>query len=305
MYSYNFNIQHQLSPTLLLESGYMGNTGHKQVGAVYANQPRLPANPLAPEPFAARVPFPRALPTFTETTNYQWSNYNAWFIKIEQRMWHGLSLTSHYTWAKMIDAAGPGQNMYNRRAERGLSDTDIRHNFIAGFVYDLPAGKGRGWDMKNPVMDIVLGGWQLNGISNMRTGAPYTIGTVGDIANVATGGQRASTTGIAPSKLDPRTSGLLGLDRAAYALPARGTFGTLSRNTQPGFGINNWDISMAKNFRMPLGEAGRLQLRFEWFNFFNHTQFVNPNATFNTPTFGLVTSTFDPRILQIAARLYW
>lgn len=305
MYSYNFNIQHQLSQTLLLETGYMGNTGHKQVGSVYVNQPRLPSNPAAPEPFAARVPFPLALPTFTETANYQWSNYNAWFIKAEQRLWHGLSVTTHYTWAKMIDTAGPGQNMYNRKLERGLSDTDVRHNFIAGFVYDLPAGKGRGWDMKNPVMDAVLGGWQLNGIANMRTGLPYSISTVGDIANVATGGQRASATGVTPSKLDPRVNGLLALDRAAYVLPARGSFGTLSRNTQPGFGINNWDVSMAKNFKMPLGEAGRLQLRFEWFNFFNHTQFNNPNATFNTPTFGLVTSTYDPRILQIAGRLYW
>ena len=306
MYSYNFNIQHQLTPTLLLETGYMGNTGHKQVGAVYANQPRLPANPAAPEPFAARVPYPRALPTFTETTNYQWSNYNAWFIKMEQRLWHGLSVTSHYTWAKLIDAAGPGQNMYNRRAERGLADTDIRHNFIAGYVYDLPVGKGRAMDLNNGVANAVLGGWQLNGIANMRTGAHYTIGTVGDIANVATGGQRANTTGAAPSKLDPRTSGLLGLDRSAYVLPARGSFGNLSRNTQPGFGINNWDMSAAKNFGVPfLGEAGRLQLRFEWFNVFNHTQFVNPNATFNTPTFGLVTSAFDPRILQIAGRLHW
>ncbi|MBI2688600.1 MAG: TonB-dependent receptor [Acidobacteria bacterium] len=306
MYSYNFNIQHQLSSTLLLETGYIGNTGHKQVGSVYVNQPRLPSNPAAPEPFAARVPFPLALPTFSETTNYQWSNYNAWFIKFEQRMWHGLSLTSHYTWAKMIDAAGPGQNMYNRRAERGLSDTDVRHNFIAGFVYDLPAGRGRGWDTRNPVLDAVIGGWQLNGIANMRTGLPFSIATTGDIANVATGSQRANAAGVAPSKLDPRTNALLGLDKSAYSLPARGTFGTLSRNTQPGFGINNWDVSMAKNFGMKfLGEAGRLQLRFEWFNFFNHTQFVNPNATFNTPTFGLVTSTFDPRILQIAGRLYW
>ncbi len=306
MYSYNFNIQHQLSPTLLIETGYMGNTGHKQVGAVYVNQPRLPSNPAAPEPFAARVPYPRALPTFSETTNYQWSNYNAWFIKLEQRMWHGFSVTSHYTWAKMIDAAGPGQDMYNRRLERGLADTDIRHNFIAGFVYDLPVGKGRGLNLDNPVANAVIGGWQINGIANMRTGAPYSIFTAGDIANVATGSQRANTTGTAPSKLDPRTSGLLGLDRSAYALPARGSFGTLSRNTQPGFGVNNWDFSAAKNFGMPfLGESGRLQLRFEWFNFFNHTQFVNPNSTFNTPTFGLVTSTFDPRVLQIAGRLYW
>ena len=96
-------------------------------------------------------------------------------------------------------------------------------------------------------------------------------------------------------------NGLIGLDRAAYSLPARGTFGTAARNTQPGFGINNWDMSLAKNFPVkPLGEAGKLQLRFEWFNLFNHTQFRNPNSTFNTPTFGLVTAAFDPRNQKVA-----
>ena len=65
-------------------------------------------------------------------------------------------------------------------------------------------------------------------------------------------------------------------------------------------------MSLSKNFSMPfLGEAGKLQLRFEWFNFFNHTQFFNPGSTFNTPTFGLVTSAADPRIMQIAGRLQW
>lgn len=306
MYSYNLNIQYQLKPGLLVETGYMGNTGHKQVGSILVNQPRLPSNPNAPEPFAARQPFPLALPGFSQTANYQWSNYNAGFVRMEQRVWKGLSVTGSYTYAKMIDSGGAGQNMYDRRPERGLSDNDIRHNFIAGFVDDLPIGRGRAVDIRNPFLNGVIGGWQVNGIVNFRSGSPYTVVTTGDIANVATGGQRANATGVAVAKLDPRTNGLLGLDRAAYSLPARGTFGNAARNTQPGFGVNNWDMSLSKNFAMPfLGEAGRLQLRFEWFNFFNHTQFFNPGSTFNTPTFGLVTSAADPRILQIAGRLQW
>ena len=108
------------------------------------------------------------------------------------------------------------------------------------------------------------------------------------------------------AKLDPRTNGLIGLERAAYSTPAIGTFGNAARNTQPGFGVNQWDISMAKNFAMPmLGEGGRLQFRFEWFNFFNHTQFFNPIGTQNTATFGRVTAAADPRIMQIAGRLQW
>jgi hypothetical protein len=304
MYSYNFNVQHQLTPSLLIETGYMGNTGHKQVGTVNLNQPRLPA--FAGEPRAARTPYPNLVPTFAQTANFEWSNYNSGFVRMEQRLLRGLSIVSAYTFAKMMDVTGPGQNQYNRALERARASNDVRHNFITGFVDDLPVGRGRLVNLENPAANFILGGWQLNGIVNFRSGLPVTIATIGDVADVGTGGQRANATGVKPAKLDPRVSGLRGLDVAAYSLPARGTFGSAGRNTQPGFGVNQWDISLSKNFALAaLGEAGRLQLRFEWFNFFNHTQFANPNPTFNTPTFGLVTAAADPRILQIAGRLQW
>jgi hypothetical protein len=284
----------------------MGNTGHKQVGSVLVNQPRLPANPANPEPFAQRSPYPRALPSFSQTTNYQWSNYNAGFVRLEQRVWNGLSITGAYTYGKIIDSGGAGQNMYDRRPERGLADNDIRHNFITGFVDDLPVGRGRRIDIQNKALDLLIGGWQFNGIVNFRSGAPFSVVTAGDVARVGSGSQRPNATGVRATKLDPRTNGLIGLNRDAYSTPATGTFGTAARNTQPGFGVNQWDISLAKNFPLaPLGEQGKLQLRFEWFNFFNHTQFMNPIATQNAPTFGRVTAAADPRILQIAGRLQW
>lgn len=228
------------------------------------------------------------------------------FARVEQRLWKGLSVNSAYTYGKMIDSGAAGQNMYDRRPERGLSDSDIRHNFIAGFVDDLPVGKGRRIDIQNKALDFVLGGWQFNGIVNFRSGAPFSVATAGDIARVGSGAQRPNATGVPAAKLDPRTNGLIGLSRDAYATPAVGTFGTAARNTQPGFGVNQWDISLAKNFPLaPLGEAGKFQLRFEWFNFFNHTQFFNPIGTQNAATFGRVTAAADPRILQIAGRLQW
>ena len=307
IYQYNLNVQHQIRPDLLFEAGYLGNTGHKQVGTVWVNQPRLPGNPEAPTPFSARSPYPNLSPVFSENTNYQWSNYNAGYVKFEQRARGGLSYTAAYTWAKAIDSGGSGQNMYDRRPERGLADNDVRHNFIGSWVWELPIGKGKPLNLQSGVLDAVAGGWQINGIANFRSGMPYTISTANDLANVGTGGQRANATGIQPRKLDPRTNNLYGLDPAAYGPQARGAFGNLARNTQPGFGVNNWDFSAVKNFAIPpLGEQSRLQLRFEWFNFFNHTQFFNPAATQNVPaTFGIVTSAQDPRILQIGAKLYW
>jgi hypothetical protein len=306
MYSYNLNIQHQVRPSMLIEVGYMGNTGHKQVGAILVNQPRLPSNGANPEPFAVRQPFPRALPGFSQTANYQWSNYNAAFIRVEQRVWKGLSAVSAYTHGKVIDSGGAGQNMYDRRPERGLADNDIRHNFIAGIVDELPVGKGRAIDLQNPVADFVLGGWQFNTIVNFRSGAPFSVTTTGDLARVGSGTQRPNATGVGAGKLDPRTNGLIGLDRGAYATPALGTFGNTARNTQPGFGVNQWDVSLSKNFPLQfISEVSKFQLRFEWFNFFNHTQFFNPVATQNVATFGRVTAAADPRIMQIAGRLQW
>jgi outer membrane receptor protein involved in Fe transport len=307
IYQYNFTIQHQLRRNLLLEAGYLGNTGHKQVGTVWVNQPRLPADPANPTPFATRSPYPLLSPVFSQNTNYQWSNYNAGYVKVDQRVTNGVSFSAAYTYSKAIDSGAAGQNMYDRRPERGLADNDVRHNFIGSWVWELPFGRGQKWNIENGFLNAVAGGWQVNGIANFRTGMPYTIFTANDIANVSTGNQRADSTGVAPRKLDPRTNNLYGLDVAAYSTPARGTYGNLARNTQPGFGVNNWDFSAIKNFAIPpLGEQARLQLRFEWFNFFNHTQFFNPASTQNVPSqFGIVTSAADPRILQIAGKFYW
>ncbi len=309
VYQYNLNVQHQLTPSLLLEAGYVGNTAQKLESFVFVNQPLLPADPAHPTPFAARMPYPNLVPGFTQTANYQWANYNAGYLKLVQRLAHGISYTAAYTFSKMMDSGadgGAGQNMYNRRPERGLSDINVPQNFVGSWVYDLPIGKGRAVTIQNPVLDAVAGGWELTGIVTFQAGRYYSVTTTGDIANVGTGGQYANATGVPTGKVDPRTSGLLGLNKAAFSTPAAGHFGNAGRNVQQGFGLNQWDMGLYKNFPLHfLGEAGSLQIRSEWFNIFNHTQFNNPIATQNIATFGLVNSTLDPRILQLAAKLYW
>jgi hypothetical protein len=306
LYNYNFNIQHQLTPGLLIETGFIGNTGHKQYGSVLMNQPRLPTDPNNPEDYRLRMPFPRFAPGFSMNTNYQWSNYNAGFVKFEQRMKGGLSYIAAYTFSKLVDSGAAGMNMYDRRPERGLAANHFPHNFIFSYVWQIPVGKGQKMDLQNPILDGIFGGWQLSGITNFRSGPYLTITVANDLANVLAGEQRANATGVKPSKLDPRTSGLLGFDRAAYATPSRGVFGNLGRTVQQGFGVNNWDMGINKDFRISkINEQSRLQLRFEFFNVWNHTQFNNPATTVNVVNFGLVNSARDPRILQIAGKFYW
>jgi hypothetical protein len=308
IYQYNLSVQHELGRSMLLEAGYIGNSAQKQIGNVYINQPTLPADPAHATAFTARQPYPTLSPGFQQVTNYQYTNYNAGYAKLEQRLRNGLSYIGSYTFSKCIDSGNsPGQNMYNRRLERAICDTDVPHNLTLSFVYDLPFGRGKTFDIPNPLLNGFLGGWELSGIASMISGFPLSITTTGDIANVGTGGQRGNATGVKPSKLDPRTNGLLGFDPSAYAVPAAGTFGNLARNIQRGFGLNNWDVGINKNFAIPrIGEAGRLQIRAEFFNIWNHTQFNGINTSVNQPaTFGIVNSTLNPRILQLAGKLYF
>jgi hypothetical protein len=306
LYNYNLNIQQQVRPGLLIETGFMGNTGQKQYGSILVNQPRLPQDKINPESYLTRMPYPSLPPGFSQNTNYQWSNYNAAFLKVEQRLWHDLSYTVAYTFSKLMDSGAAGMNSYNRRPEREPAPNNVPHNFIASYVWQLPIGKGKAVNVENKLLNGVIGGWEVSGITNFVSGMNFTIVAANDPANVLAGEQRANATGVAVQKLDPRTNGLLGFVREAYSTPSRGTFGNLGRNTQRGFGTNNWDLSFSKNYRIPkMGELSRLQIRAEFFNVFNHTQFNNPASTVNVSTFALVNSTRDPRILQLGGKLYW
>ena len=93
VYSYDANIQRQLRPTILIEAGYMGNIGQKQQGSVYVNQPVLPTSLSDTRSFAQRDPYPNLSPSFTEITNYQWTDYNAAYVKFEKRVSSGVSLS--------------------------------------------------------------------------------------------------------------------------------------------------------------------------------------------------------------------
>lgn len=163
------------------------------------------------------------------------------------------------------------QDPDSRKAERGLSNYDVRHYLVALWNWDLPA---------IPRLPKWFGaGWQWNTISTVSSGNPFS---------VVVGFDRARArfqAGTSPQRPDlaagwPSNPILGGPDRYydpnAFALPAAGFYGNLGRNTLIGPGLAMVDMSLNKRFQM--GERAALQFRAEMFNSLNHPNFAIPSA---------------------------
>ena len=197
-------------------------------------------------------------------------------------------------------------NPYNWRADYGDSNWDIRHRFVATFLYDIPF-----FSTSNPVLKGVFTKWQMNGVVTLQTGTPFNIGTGTDTANTsASGTYRPNLVGAATQNCG--RGHLVGcIDPAAYSIaglyPATTTFayGNLGRNIFHGPGAETVDWSLLKNF--PIRERLKFQFRFETFGLFNHSNFANPAATINTSAFGNITSLNGSapgtRTIQLGAKL--
>ena len=112
------------------------------------------------------------------------NTYHAATLRLERRFEKGLSFVTAYTYAKTMDTYGNlndttnfySQNTYDKDADKGLASFHAKHRFTTGYIWELPFGRSRRWgsDM-HAVLDGVLGGWQLSGITTFQTGNPLRI----------------------------------------------------------------------------------------------------------------------------------
>ncbi|MGA2736421.1 MAG: TonB-dependent receptor [Bryobacteraceae bacterium] len=298
---WNFNVEHSLGGSRMIEIGYVGSKGTDLIGARDFNQPPPSTNPY----------FERPLPQFADIDlleSNRNSSYNSLQARFEQRLNFGLSLLASYTFAKSIDndssffsSDGDSnfpQDSYDLRAERGLSNFDVRQRFVASYGYDLPFGKASRW----------LRGWQTFGILQFQTGQPFTVDLLADDDNSNTGidslgfgaNDRPNVVG------DPRLSNPSAnewFNTAAFAIPPYGSFGNSGRNTVTGPGMATVDLSLVKN--TVIRERATVQFRIEGFNVLNHTNFSLPDNFIGSPTFGQILSAGDPRRLQLALKFLW
>ena len=208
-----------------------------------------------------------------------------------------------YTWSKSIDnSSGWGDqiNPLNYRLSRSLSSFDVPQNVVVSYVYRLP------FDTLFHPNRLTLG-WTLTGISRFASGLPIFLTEADDRSLLGTSSTGPNSTevdtpNVSPGKLNftnPR-SGLPYFNTSLFSVEDLGQLGTANKRYFHGPGIDNWDLSLLKDLK--LTESKSLQFRFEFFNVFNHAQFLNPSGNINSSNFGVVTQARDPRIGQVALK---
>jgi hypothetical protein len=182
----------------------------------------------------------------------------------------------------------------------------VPQNFVVSYHYDLPFDK-----IVHP--NRLTSGWVLTGITRFATGLPILLTETDDNSLLGTPFTGPSGLGVdTPNELpgnlnitDPR-SGKAYFNVSLFSKEAIGQLGTANKRSFFGPGINNWDMALLKDVHIT--EKKFLQLRFEFFNVFNHTQFVVPGGLssntgdINSGTFGYVTNAANPRIGQVALK---
>jgi len=294
---WNVAIQRQLGHFTSLEAAYVGNKGTKLETNLPFNRPQPGPGDVDP-----RRPFPNLTEGF-EVADIASSIYHSLQVKLEKQYSNGLSLIASYTLAKSIDDSssdfGTGYlDEYNLRLERAVSNFDCRHRLSVGYVYDLPFGKGKTLSPANPFLQYVVSGWEASGIVTLQSGSPFTVTSGYDTANTGSGGQRPNR--IASGNLNNPTINEW-FDTSAFVLNAPYTWGNSGRNILYTDGLQVWDASVLRNFR--IREGMRLQFRGEFFNALNHPDFGTPVRTLSSSNFGMVFGTRNaPRIGQVALK---
>ncbi len=294
------------------EADYLGSEAHHLTGRAWENAP-YPYDPLHPTPVSERIPLPNIGDVLGHPFEFA-SNYNALALKAEHS---GRSITflASYTWSHSLDnkssnagingdTSGNGpMNQYNWALDYATSSFDIKHRFVGNFLYQLPFGRGQAFgNNTNRFLDLLIGGWQANGILDLHTGQPFSIAGF-DVGFINRNfGQRANIVG------DPYPSGFHKsinewFNTAAFVNPPMGYFGNSSRDLLRGPGFANLDFSLFKS--IPLGDRVRWQTRGEFFNAFNHTNFGNPSNAVYASNFGVIGSAAPGRIVQVAMKLIW
>src|SRR3984957_17263988 len=249
------------------------------------------------------------------------SIYNAAQITVERKA-NDFTFLAAYTFAKGLDDSSAFNdlvNFLNPKLSRGLSSSDITHNFVVSYIWAVPFDRA----FPNAPKRLTQG-WQIQGITRFSTGFPIQLNQGSDDISLAGSSatdmpnrvgpvvkwdprkQNTSCPSYDPTVPDPSQTGY-----GCYFLPSAfapnatlGTFGTANRRFFHGPGFNNTDFGITK--RTVIKENFAFDLRFEFFNIFNHAQFKNPDGNIDdTSGFGVVTSARDPRIGQVSAKFYW
>lgn len=302
--SFNFTIEREIMRNTAVRASYIGNQGRHLSYVVDVNYAQY-----MPGATVANTQQRRPYANFGEILNAPsdgTSSYNSLQLAIERRVTRSVSFEANYTWSKSIDIgstdAEPGQGTpiipTSLSANRGLSDFDHTHRFVASYVWALPR-----LQQQNAFVRNAIGGWESTGILTLQSGSPFSILSGVDNSRSGDGIDYAALVGnpyLSTSRPDGQRVKQY-FNTSAFAPNALGTFGTAPRNFIRGPGLANMDFGLMKNF--VLKERLSTQFRAEFFNVFNRPNFGNPVVNQSASNFGAITSAGSPRIVQFALKL--
>jgi Carboxypeptidase regulatory-like domain len=331
VYSYSFEIQQSVGFGTVLSVSYVGDAVRHGMQIRNLNATKYGTNflPSSVDPTLGNRPLPaNFLRPRTGYGDIQYmefvsnSHYNALQVDLKKRVSSRLTFNVAYTWSKVLDVADTPSSVvnpvldYNSR-NYGPAAFDRRQILTINYVYVLPSASQR-WN--NRFSRTMLDGWELSGISSFISGAPtpinYTFVTATDITGAAgngidsrvdltcnpnlSSGDRTFSRTFNTSCVHPPTLAGLGI-------------GNAPKFPLVGPGVEDFDISLFKNFRLGNSDLRRLQFRFETYNTLNHTQFtaVDNNARFNAAggqvnqQFGQYIGSAPARRVALGLKLYF
>jgi hypothetical protein len=341
VYNWSFGIQQNLGFGTLLDVAYSGNQQKHLLDTRNLNAVPYGTNflPSSQDPTASGKPLNSNL--LRPYIGYQdinylefagFGNYNALQVQLTKRFSKELTFHVSYAWSKALDLVDGIGNAVNpvldyRMRNYGPASFDRTHVMTIDYTYSIPS-VSKYWS--NAFTRIGLDGWEISGVSNFQTGAPiglpYTLTYSADLTGGTTGNSSTTQNNQVQGYdsrvvlvADPNAKAPAGqwfnVDAVKAPLPGLSVNGIGNASKSPiyGPGLNNWDISLFKNFRLGNSETRRLQFRFETYNTFNHTQFTgidnlakfdqNNNQT-NTNYGNFTTSALARRVV-LGLKLYF
>ncbi|MBZ2185429.1 MAG: carboxypeptidase-like regulatory domain-containing protein [Bryobacter sp.] len=324
---WNMSVQRAIGASGSVEVGYLGSK-LTRLGVPDVNLNQLTVEQLRegarllegvgnpyPEAFGGEViaraqllrPYPRFGTVALYRNNVGHSTYHSLQVRGEKRFGRGLAFTVAYTWSKLIDDAGAvfdaavlsgpvvnfqAADSFNKRLEKDVSTGDVPRQVSAGFVYELPFGRGR-W----------RGGWSVAGVARRQAGSPVAVVQATNLnAFAGFGTQRPNRVGQ-PELSGGEKSPQRWFDRGAFAAAGQFTLGNSSRNPVRGPGFGTLDVVVSKT--IPLREGLRMELRGEAFNATNRANLGSPNGSFGTAAFGVIGTAFDPRVFELVGKIHF
>jgi hypothetical protein len=351
--NYNVTVERQLGSTTTVTVAYVGNQG-RHLEEDYETNPagNRNGNPAAAaagcSPFSGSFgscagstfrynPVTTGLATIAQQATDANSNYNSLQIQVNKRLTHGMGFMASYTWSRFFDDNStpdnqdgfipPGVNPFG--GMYGPSDNDAPQRLVLSYEYTLP------FYHFAPHARPLIDGWKFVGITTFQSGFPIRMADTSAPSDTCWGAEevidvlcwdRPAVTGTRFAKQNPRTYSITlpgqttptpnyYFNPATFTSAPAGTFaGEIGRNTFYGPGLNNFDLSLLKDIHIT--ENKYIQLRFETYNTFNHTQFTpysfQPNngiggvvADVNAGNFGTVVEAQSGRVIQIAGKIYF